>query len=255
MSKRIAISIGNTRIASGLLDAGDLRDVRYHLLPDVDAASDAVLALRRGSNVTNVAMSCVVPATGIKMLRRLRQAGVDVFDVSVKTQTVLTGVYPTLGADRLANAAAAYKLYAKKGPAIVLDFGTATTLTAVNEKGEFLGGLITLGLGKTFLSLHQSTAQLPDMQFTQTNGQLSPLEIDTESAITSGCLLAHSGLIEKWVRGARDHLQQPATVIGTGGYASQIRPFTEAIDVFDSLLTVKGVDIIAEAAAGLAGPA
>jgi type III pantothenate kinase len=105
-------------------------------------------------------------------------------------------------------------------------------------------------LGRTYSVLHEVTAQLPDLQFKLgVNRRIHPA-FNTEDAIAGGCLLAHVGAIEYWIKSARKSLGEGTTVVATGGYSSDIKPLTDAIDEFDLQLTIKGIDLIAEAAAG-----
>src|SRR5262245_32715032 len=154
MINRVIVSIGNTRISCGAFVGDQLNEVHYFMLNEVDAAAQHVNRQAETLKTNSVAVSSVVPAARDTLVPQLQSHGLDVFEVSGDGQTLLTGLYIGMGCDRIANAAAAYKNYATAGAAIVLDFGTATTLTAVSSKGEFLGGLITLGVGKTFASLH-----------------------------------------------------------------------------------------------------
>lgn len=246
MTSRIAINIGNTRVACGFFVDGELKDVRYFLHENVDSACAQLAELAPRFTAQRVAVCSVVPDLTTTVTAGLEQAGFSVYNVTPENQTLLHGVYKTLGADRLANAAAAYKLYALAAPAMVLDFGTATTLTAVNQHGKFLGGLITLGLGKTFETLHSSTAQLPNMQYAFVKRNPKSLAQDTQDAIAGGCLLGHVGLVEHWIKTVKENLGENATVIATGGYSKHIRPLTKSIEHYDPQLTIRGINLIAE---------
>jgi len=246
MTSRIAINIGNTRIACGFFVDGHLKDVRYFLSAEAQAACRELAELAPRFSTQSVALCSVVPDVHARVAAGLESAGFSIYNITPENQQLLQGVYKSLGADRLANAAAAYKLYARSAPAIELDFGTATTLTAVNQQGKFLGGLITLGLGKTFETLHNSTAQLPNMQYAFIKRNPKSLAQDTQDAITGGCLLAHVGIVEHWVKTTKETLGQDATVIATGGYSKHIRPLTKAIEHYDPQLTIRGINFIAE---------
>jgi len=246
MTSRIAINIGNTRIACGFFVDGELRDVRYFLIADAKLACRELAELAPRFTAQRVALCSVVPDVRSRIVAGLERVGFSIYNITAETQSLLQGAYKTLGADRLANAAAAFKLYAKTKPAIVLDFGTATTLTAVNQQGKFLGGLITLGLGKTFETLHSSTAQLPNMQYAFVKRNPKSLAQDTQDAIAGGCLLGHVGIVEHWIKTTKETLGEEATVIATGGYSKHIRPLTKAIEHYDPQLTIRGINLIAE---------
>jgi type III pantothenate kinase len=161
-----------------------------------------------------------------------------------------------MGSDRVANAAAAFKLHTiDSEAAVVIDFGTATTLTAVNNKGNFLGGMITLGLTKTFQALHYSTAQLPELsvQELENLSLSSPLAFDTQTAIERGCVIGHIGMVRYWLERALKSLPRKTTVVATGGLARLIAPAIKLFDHVDVNLTLKGIKIIGEAAADQVG--
>ena len=82
------------------------------------------------------------------MKRSLLEFEIDAFQVSSINQSIIHGSYPNIGADRIATVAAAVRQYADHEVLLVFDFGTATTLTAVDRAGKFLGGFISIGLRK-----------------------------------------------------------------------------------------------------------
>jgi type III pantothenate kinase len=143
---------------------------------------------------------------------------------------------------------------ANNAAAVVIDFGTATTLTAVSADGRFLGGMITLGLAKIFHSLHWQTAQLPELSVLEWDSQASPLAFDTARAIERGCVIGHVGLVKYWVERAKQNLPEDTVVIATGGLAPRIAPATKVFDAVDITLTLRGIKILAEEARGREGP-
>ncbi|HEY9871675.1 MAG TPA: type III pantothenate kinase, partial [Candidatus Obscuribacterales bacterium] len=138
--------------------------------------------------------------------------------------------------------------------AMVLDLGTATTLTAVSPEGRFAGGLITLGLGQTLAALHANAAALPDVRLEGRSPHTPALAFDTETAIASGTVLAHVGLVEYWVKLARKQLGPDTVTVATGGWAETLARYTRVFDHIDPYLTLKGIYLMAEAEAALAGP-
>ncbi len=247
MTNRIAIDVGNSRIACGLFIGSELVDLKHHLVANGVSASQSIVELARSSNTRKIAVCSVVPSVSGTMVDYLNQQQLELFQVTAQRQKVVSDVYTTMGADRVANAAGALRLYAKKQPAVVIDFGTATTLTAVAPSGKFLGGMITLGLGQTFAALHTATEQLPDIRWDSDRELPAPLATDTGTAITAGCILGHLGILEYWVKSVKDKLNQPCTVIATGGYANIIAPHVKFFDHVNSNLTIHGINFIAEA--------
>ena len=247
MTNRIVIDVGNSRIACGLFVDSKLVELNHHLVANGISVSQSIAELARATNTEKIAVCSVVPSVSNEMLDYLQAQDLDLFQVTAQRQKVVSDVYLTMGADRVANAAGALKLYAKEHAAIVIDFGTATTLTAVDPSGKFLGGMITLGLGQTFAALYSATEQLPDIRWDSDKDLPEPLATDTHAAITGGCILGHLGILEYWMKAVKHKLNQPCTVIATGGYASLIAPHSKIFDHVNSDLTIHGINFIAEA--------
>jgi type III pantothenate kinase len=247
MTNRIAIDIGNSRIACGLFIDDKLVELKHHLVSNVSSAAASVVEWAQDTRTDKVALCSVVPSAARAMLERFQNESLELFQVSAQNQRVISDTYLSMGADRVANAAGAFKIYAKKEIALVIDFGTATTLTAVSPEGKFLGGMITLGLGQTFAALYSATEQLPDIHWDSDTDLPEPLGTDTHSAITGGCILGHLGILEYWVRTVKQTLAQPCTVIATGGYANLIAPRSNVFDHVNADLTIHGINAIAEA--------
>lgn len=245
MSELLAISIGNTRITCGTFKAGALIETQHYDTPKSQTASRQIADSVEKSSL--VAMCSVVPAAAEEVRAALADKGVRPFEIPTGGSThLIKGIYETMGADRIANAVAGHKIYGAEKDVLILDFGTCTTLTAVSSDGTFRGGFITLGLGKTLDSLHESTAQLPS---TQIGAQDMPqLAFDTKSAIIDGTFLGHIGLVEQWIKLARKQLGRDATTVATGGWSEVIGRHSSQIDVMDPYLTLRGIYLVAEEA-------
>ena len=147
-----------------------------------------------------------------------------------------------LGSDRIANAVAAYELYG--GPCITIDFGTATSLGAINEKGEFLGGAICPGIKLAVEALSERTAKLPRIELTKPETVIGK---NTVHCMQSGIVYGYIGQIEYLVRRMKAEIGSDKTkVIATGGLAVLVAEESNAIDVLDGLLTLKGLRLIYE---------
>jgi len=158
----------------------------------------------------------------------------------------------TIGADRLANAAAAVKL--GKLPALVVDFGTAVTFDVIDAKGSYLGGIIGPGLPIAAKALHEGTALLP---LTKIQKITSSIGKSTEEAIRIGLLLGAVGLVREAVaRITKETFKgKKPFVIATGGDAELVTRLSiqnekdqgiDLIDLVDPLLTLRGLLVIAE---------
>lgn len=146
-----------------------------------------------------------------------------------------------LGADRIANAVAAYNLYG--GPCMIVDIGTATTFSVVSDKGEFLGGAIAPGIKSSVNALVSSAAKLPLIELVKPNKIIGTNTIEN---MQSGAVYGFMGLVEKLI----DKLKEEANydnlkVIATGGLMEVIEGTTSGhIDIIDRSLSIKGLKMI-----------
>ncbi|MGZ9108348.1 MAG: type III pantothenate kinase [Micavibrio sp.] len=141
-----------------------------------------------------------------------------------------------LGADRIVNTVAMLADYPY--PALVIDFGTATTFDVINEQGHFCGGVIAPGANLSMAALHQAAAQLPKVSV---NKPPAVIGTDTVSAMQSGIYWGYIGLIEGMVQRISTELGQKPFVLATGGLAGLFAGDTDCIDKIDSDLTLRGL--------------
>ena len=147
-----------------------------------------------------------------------------------------------VGSDRIANAVAAYELYG--GPCITIDFGTATTFGAISERGEFLGGAICPGLKLAAEALTERAAKLPRFELAKPETVIGR---NTITNMQSGIVYGYIGQVNYLVERMKRELGAPnAKVIATGGLAVLVAEESNAIDVMDGLLTLKGLCLIYE---------
>ncbi|MGH7022045.1 MAG: type III pantothenate kinase [Caulobacteraceae bacterium] len=140
------------------------------------------------------------------------------------------------GSDRLVNAIGAHSAY--EGALLVVDSGTATTFDLVAADGAFEGGVIAPGINLSVQALHEAAARLPRVAIQKPRRVIGR---DTVSAMQAGIFWGYVGLIEGLTARVKAEYGQPLTVIGTGGVASLFHGATEAIDHFDSDLTIRGL--------------
>jgi type III pantothenate kinase len=175
--------------------------------------------------VGRVALCSVVPDRTARLVRQVRAATGLVPRVLDATADHGLGIAyrqpEKLGADRVAVMIGAQKLYPKKN-IIVVDCGTATTLTLLRRDGTLLGGSILPGLGLWSEMLAQRTARLPQVSL-QTPGQV--VARDTVGALRSGIVIGHAGAVRELVARSRAEAfgRGPVVVIGTGGMAAHLK--------------------------------
>ncbi|MEZ5303730.1 MAG: type III pantothenate kinase [Verrucomicrobiales bacterium] len=149
----------------------------------------------------------------------------------------------TIGADRLANAAAAAALYGC--PSVVIDFGTAVTFDVLSAAGAYTGGVIAPGLEAMTHYLHERTALLPEIDLTEPT---SPVGRSTRDAMLAGAVIGYRGLVKEILSAVMEEIGSPDAaneVIATGGYAELIGAKVPAIAHVHPTLTLEGLRIAA----------
>ena len=147
-----------------------------------------------------------------------------------------------IGADRLANAAAAFLEFS--APAIVIDFGTAVTFDVISQNGAYLGGVIAPGTASLRDYLHTKTALLPAIQLAEPS---SIIGRSTEEAMQVGAVIGYRGLIREILNAICSELGGHPTIIATGGDSALISRGLDAIQHLDQDLTMKGIQAIGRA--------
>jgi type III pantothenate kinase len=250
---QLTIDIGNTNITLGLYEGETLRSAWrlstvHERMPDEYGLQMLGLlehALSRPQELTGVVMASVVPpltGTFWKACEKYLDQRPLVVDAGVKTGVRIRYEDPkAVGADRVADAAAVLRLYG--GPAIVVDFGTATTFNAISAEGDYLGGAIAPGIGIAAEALFHRTAKLPPVDL-----QRPPSAIgrNTVHAIQSGMVFGYAGLVEGMVARFRKELGPETRVVGTGGLVDLIAEETPVIEIRAPWLTLEGLRIIWE---------
>jgi len=249
----LRIDIGNTNIVFGLWDEGEwlshwrIRTVRDKM-PDEYAILLKALLRESGYKLESIAKvviaSVVPPLTGVfsELFRRHLRAEPLILGPGVRTGLRICIDNPVeLGADLVANAVAAH--HRVRGACIVVDFGTATTFSAVTEEGDFVGVAIAPGLGLAAEALSSRTAQLPRVSLTAPPAAIGK---NTVHSMQSGLIYGYVGLVEGLIRRIRTELGGEAQVIATGGLSGILAPLTSEIQLVDPWLTLDGLRLISE---------
>jgi type III pantothenate kinase len=148
----------------------------------------------------------------------------------------------SIGADRLANAAAVAQLYGY--PAIVVDFGTAVTFDVVSARGDYVGGVIAPGLEAMTSFLYDRTALLPKLSLRE---PVRAIGKTTRDAMMSGAVFGYRGLVrEILIRVSLENFpRSKPRIVATGGYAQLIARKLPEIEAVHPNLTLEGLRIIA----------
>ena len=249
----LAIDIGNTNVVLGVFDKDKLVEnwrvgTNTQITPDEYAMIFRDLFGFAGlefKQITGVIISTVVPP----LLPVMTEMSHKYFRLEpmVVTHEIKTGIKmrydnpKEVGADRIVNAAAAYKLYG--GPIIIVDFGTATTFCAVTENGEYLGGAITPGVKISAEALFQRASKLPRVELAKPPKVIGA---DTISAMQSGIIYGYAGLVDGIVERMKKELSMEAKVVATGGLAELVSPETKTIQEIKPHLTLEGLRLLYE---------
>ena len=246
----LTIDAGNTNIVLGLFDGDELL-FTGRLTTGIKRTSDEFgFAIREfmfaqkkdPSQIDGAIIASVVP----NIMHSLTNSVIKYFGCTplivgpdIRTEIEVPNI-KEVGADRIVDAEAAYRLYG--GPVIVCDFGTATTYDLVTDKGAFGCGVTAPGIRSSAESLHISTAQLPDFVIAKPD---TILALDTITSLQAGIVFGTIGEAEYIIRQIRKESGfTDAKVVVTGGLGRIIADETEVVDIYDPELTIKGLKML-----------
>jgi type III pantothenate kinase len=249
----LAIDIGNTNIVLGLYRKRRLLchwrlSSQRNLTPDDCYLMLAQLGARERlplSRAIGVVICSVVPSLTMafeSMIRERFHHAPLVVTPSMDTGLVIRYADPQqLGADRLANAVAAFARWG--GPTIVVDLGTATTFDVISGKGEYLGGAIAPGVETGADELFKRAARLPRVELREPERVVG---VTTEESIRSGVFWGAVGQIDEIVERIGEELRERPRVVATGGLAESVARYSRTIEEWDPLLTLEGLRLLSE---------
>lgn len=249
----LCIDVGNTQMVIGLFDGAELAD-HWRIATVAERTSDELALMMAqflgfhgfafDQHITGVAIASGVPrvtAALREMTERYFGYPPLVLEPGVRTgMPILYDNPKEVGADRIANAVAAYDQYG--GPSIVVDFGTANTIEAISAKGEYLGGAIFPGIEISMDALFGRAAALRRVELVPPKHVIGK---STVESIQSGALYGFSGQVDALVERFQHELGD-CTVISTGGLAETIIPFSRTIQHHEPWLTIQGLRIVFE---------
>ena len=249
----LALDIGNTNITLGAFQ-GEKLCATWRLFTDLHRQPDEYAALIRnllplkGVQIEDIediiACSVVPPLTAVFEEVARSSFHVVPLVVGMGTKTGVRILYDSprdVGADRVVDAAAAYRMYG--GPLVVVDFGTATVFDAITVDGDYLGGAIVPGVTIAAEALYMGTSQLRRVEF---QAPSSAIGKNTVSAIQSGLVFGHVAIVEGMVKRFRAELGEDAKAIATGGLAELIAKETGVFYAVNQDLTLIGLRLIHE---------
>jgi type III pantothenate kinase len=212
-------------------------------MPTSEVSSSVVAEFLSRRQVNKVIVSSVVPTKNSAISKAARNKA-QVLWLDWKQRLGVTIEYPkpqSIGADRLANAAAVADLYGC--PAIVVDFGTAVTFDVVSGGRRYIGGVIAPGLEAMTNFLYQRTALLPKLSLKEPHRAVGK---STVEAMRSGAIFGYRGLVREILARikAEQFSRKKVAVIATGGYARLIASRLPEVAVVQPHLTLEGLRIV-----------
>ncbi len=245
----LVVDIGNTNIVLGVFE-GERLSHSWRVATRRDQTSDEYAVLCRNlfrldqlsvDGVESVVISSVVPPLNEAFSRLAADFfGVEARFIEPQRQTLMPVLYhhpEDVGADRIVNAIAARELHGT--PAIIVDFGTATTFDAVSAAGEYLGGAIAPGIGISAEALFLRAARLPRVEIRRPERTVGRSTVESmQAGIFFGYLSLVEGMLERMKR------ELPgAKVTATGGFARLLATESSAFDYVEPDLTLYGLRI------------
>lgn len=245
----ICLDVGNTNIKFAVYDGDELK-ISFRVATEYKKTSDeyggqliSILANNglKPSDITGGIISSVVPQLDYTLERTCLTY------LKIKPLMLAPGLKTGLnlkvdnakevGADRVVNNVSAVKKYGY--PLVIVDFGTATTFNAINDKGDFVGGVIAPGIKGSLDSLVNGTAKLPRVEIERPSTVIGK---NTVTNMQSGIFYGFAGLVEYLVKKIKREMKYPdIKVIATGGFSEIIAKEISCIDVVDKLLTLDGL--------------
>jgi type III pantothenate kinase len=254
----LAVDVGNTNVVFALYE-GRKGIARWRIATDPRRTADeyavwlmqllAIEGIER-SAIERIICSTVVP----RALHNLSVLANKYFNVELLVAGVGNADYgidvdvdspKSLGADRAVNAIGAHEIFT--GDLIIVDFGTATTIDHIDERGAYKGGIIAPGLNLSLDALVGNTAKLPRIAIAEPASK-SVIGTNTEDQMLIGIYWGYVAMIEGLITRMRAQIGRPATVVATGGLAILFNRQEGLFDAIDPDLTLNGLAILAERA-------
>ena len=244
----LALDVGNTNIVIGFLDESGIRNIA-RLETDRDkTAHEYAISLRQVIEFSGIApedidgaiLSSVVPPINGALIAAVRMiAGIRPLVVGPGMKTGLNIALDnpaTMGSDLVVGAAAALAIH--DPPLIIIDMGTATTMTVIDREARVLGGAIIPGVGISLEALANGTSQLPHISL---DAPKKCISTDTVEAMRSGSVYGTAAMLDGMIERMEAELGEPAAVIATGGLGGCIIPYCRREITYDKNLLLNGL--------------
>lgn len=243
-----AINIGNSNIRFGIFRGEQLLSSWVINTKPFKSSDEYYLLFKNMyqryqldlTQITDIVVGSVVPQLTGDVNRAIRKLhGHEPTIVDRYTSSEISHSSNQMGTDIYANAVAAHHLY--PGHKIVFDYGTAITVTAIQENGDILGVIIAPGVITSLKALIGDTAQLQEIEIKKPKNVLG---MDTETCLQSGIVNGYLGMAEGIIKMISQEQQKDFTVIATGGLGHIYASHSDKIQHFDRFHTLRGLKIL-----------
>lgn len=250
----LALDVGNTNVTIGVFKRKEIIEV-FRITTKLPRTSDefgiliSSLLHEKGLDANEV-KAAIIGSVVPNIMHSLTSGLIKYFDVKpiivgpgIKTGINLGRLNPReVGADRIIDLVAGYEIYG--GPALVIDYGTATTYDLVSENGVFLAGAIAPGIRTSANVLYQGAARLPEIEIVTPKTILANNTINSMQAGLFYGVVGETKHIIQTMKAESGY--EDLTVVATGGLGKMVAEAVEEIDYYDATLTLKGLQIIYE---------
>ena len=240
------IDIGNTEIDIATFNSNNQFSVSNYNSHDDSIMKIFDLNSEHSLNkqFRNIAISSVVPKIEKKIINKIKELNLCHFSVSHQNSKIVLDVESPneVGNDRICNMKVAIekKLY----PAIIVDFGAATTYDVINDKGFFIGGVIAPGIDVSAENLFKRAAQLNKVDYKLPKSVIGKnTTTNLQSGIMYGAIDSINGMLDRLKKEARNKINH---VILTGGFSNVLSPYIEHNHILDTNMTISGIKLIWE---------
>lgn len=248
----LAVDIGNSTVVMGLINNSELIASRK-TVTDISELEvnykEEIKTLLKSHSISESKIEGAIISSVVPLLTDiLREAVCDIFKlepITVNSESItgidiITDNPSQLGSDRIADATAGINEYG--APLMIVDMGTATTISIINQDKQFLGGLILPGVRTSLNSLINNTSQLPRIKLGTPSERI--IGTNTVSSIENGIVYGTAAQIDGLIQRISDELDFDPKIIATGGNAGAVIPYCKSKIIYDKNLLLKGLYVI-----------
>lgn len=248
----LAVDIGNSTVVMGLINNSELIASRK-TVTDISELEvnykEEIKTLLKSHSISESKIEGAIISSVVPLLTDiLKEAVSDIFKlepITVNSESItgieiITDNPSQLGSDRIADATAGINEYG--APLVIIDMGTATTVSVINPENQFLGGLILPGVRTSLNSLINNTSQLPRIKLGTPSERI--IGTNTVSSIENGIVYGTAAQIDGLIQRISNELDFDPKIIATGGNAGAVIPYCKSKIIYDKNLLLKGLYII-----------